>query len=119
MGKLIPVPVIPHRPAMLLAGSTLTPHVTKPKPAATPCPSCPAGDLDTFDMKTGLWRIDMTSDMSGLAPMTPATLAHTTPQKRALFAAMANWQGRERSPARTASPRTSCPTTPQMPPLRH
>ncbi|MDD5564563.1 MAG: DUF3617 family protein [Thermoanaerobaculaceae bacterium] len=93
MRKLIPVLVILCWPALLLTGSTLTPHVTKPEPAATPCPSCPAGNLNTFDMKTGLWRIDMTSDMSGLSQMTPAALAHATPQQRALFAAMAKGQG--------------------------
>ena len=93
MGKLIPVLVIACWPALLLAGSTLNPHVTKPKPAATPCPSCPAGDLHTFDMKTGLWRIDMTSDVSGFSQITPAALAHATPQQRALFAAMARGQG--------------------------
>ena len=93
MRKLIPVLIIVCWPALLLAGTKMKPakpHVTKPQPAATPCPSCPAGgDLHTFDMKTGLWRIDLTSDMSGMSQMTPAALAHATPQQRALFAAMA------------------------------
>ena len=96
MRKLIPVLIIVCWPALLLAGTKMKPakpHVTKPQPAATPCPSCPAGDLHTFDMKTGLWRIDMTSDMSGMSQMTPAALAHATPRQRALFAAMAKGQG--------------------------
>lgn len=44
-------------------------------------------------MKTGLWRIDLTSDLNGFSQMTPAALAHATPQQRALFAAMAKGLG--------------------------
>ena len=92
MRKLIPVLAVVCFPALLLADAKVKPakpHVTKPQSAATPCPSCPAGDRHTFDMKTGLWRIDLTSDMSGMSQMTPAALAHATPRQRAAFLAMA------------------------------
>ncbi len=107
MSKLIPIAVLACWPALLFAGIKTKPHATKPKPTATPCPSCPAGDLNTFDMKTGLWRIDLTSDMSGASQMTPAALAHATPQQRAALLAMA-----QRGP-RTIT-YTSCVTQDQL-----
>lgn len=96
MRKLTLIAALVLWPTLLLAGVKLKPNPAKakPEPTATPCPSCPAGgDLHTFDMKTGLWRIDMTSDMSGMSQVTPAMIAHATSRQRAVFMAMAAQRG--------------------------
>ena len=45
------------------------------------------GDVRPLNIKTGLWQVTMTSEVSGRPPMSPDLLARMTPEQRAKFEA--------------------------------
>ena len=46
-----------------------------------------AGDVRPLNIKTGLWEVTMTSEVSGRPPIPPDVLARMTPEQRAKFEA--------------------------------
>ncbi len=91
MRKLMLVLALLWWPSLVSAGSKLQEHVKK-SPTHPPCKSCPAGNSHVFDMKTGLWRLTLLADVTGVSQVSPAALAHMTPQQRALLLAMTKAQ---------------------------
>lgn len=43
------------------------------------------GDVQPLNIKTGLWEVTMTSEVSGRPPIPPEALARMTPEQRAKF----------------------------------
>jgi hypothetical protein len=91
MRKLMLVLPLLWWPSLVSATSTVKEHITKPA-AQPPSTSSSAGDSHVFDMKTGLWRLTLQADVSGVSQMSPSALSHLTPQQRALMLVMAKAQ---------------------------